>query len=136
MRFWNRLLLINSLFFIDPTNMRIDLINNSGIKSFGGELEELMLTSSSFEIAAAFITHEAIELIDLFLKQNKNPIRSGRLITGFCYCFNSKEVLQDLQKLVIKSRGRLQVNMSSNPRFHWKYYSFEHVKRVTSYIGS
>ena len=116
--------------------MRVDLINNSGRKNFVEELEEQMRLSRNFEIATAFITKEAIELIEIFLKQNKNSDRIGRLITGFYHCFNSKEVLQQLQKMAAKSKGRFQVQMSKNLRFHWKYYKFENTNKVISFIGS
>lgn len=116
--------------------MEIDLFNNSGIKTFKAELEDQMLTASSFDIAAAFITEEAIELIQIFLTKNKNKNRIGRLISGFYHCFNSKSILLKLQSLSKKSNGRLLISMSKKEKFHWKYYHFENRTKEVNYIGS
>lgn len=44
--------------------------------------------------------------------------------------------MQQLQKLATKSKGRLQVHISRNNKFHWKYYGFETKSKAVSYIGS
>lgn len=116
--------------------MKTEFLNNRGINLFKDELETKMLSSDSFNIASAFVTYEGIELIKLFLHKNKNRKGIGRLITGFYNCFNSQEVLMDLQSLAKNSKGRLLVNISTNERFHWKYYHFESNPVETAYIGS
>lgn len=116
--------------------MKVDLFNNSGLKNFKDELEDQMLNANSFDIATAFITNEAIELINIFLNENKTIHRIGRLITGFYHSFNSQEVLIKLQELARSSNGRLLVNMSKNERFHWKYYNFKCYNEEVSFIGS
>jgi HKD family nuclease len=116
--------------------MNHEIITNKGIRNFGQELEEHMLYCNNFEIATAFITDEALKLIEIFLYKNKNANRIGKLITGFYHCFNSQKVLLKLQDLAKISRGRLSVKISRNERFHWKYYGFEYANRNFVYLGS
>ncbi len=116
--------------------MKIDLINNSELVSLKDELEFQMKRAKSFDIATAFISNEAIELINIFLNENKTRLRMGRLITGFYNCFNSQEVLIKLQELAKHSKGRLLVHISRNEWFHWKYYNFETNNQDISFIGS
>lgn len=116
--------------------MRVDIIHNSGIRTLAQELEEQMLTSNHFEIATAFITEEVLELIESFFDKNKSKHKAASLITGLYNCFNSKEVLVALQKLCMKYKGKLEVNISREERFHWKYYYFERTNSSVVYCGS
>lgn len=115
--------------------MKIDLITNSGIRTLGQEIEENMLSTHRFDIASAFITEEVLELIELYLANN-NKQKKARLLTGLYNCFNSKEVLLALQKLCLKYNTKLEINISSNPKFHWRYYYFEQGDATVIYCGS
>lgn len=116
--------------------MQLDLINNSGPIDFKEEIEKQLKTCNHFSIATAFITKEAIKLLDIFLNENKNKDRTGRLITGFYQCFNSRKDLNELNEMMKKSDGRLIVKISSNEKFHWKLYNFFNSNKTISYIGS
>lgn len=116
--------------------MKLEFINNAGVTNLGNELQSLAKTCKRFNIASAFITHEAINVLNIFLNKNKNSERSSRLIIGLYHCFNSKEILLELKKLSRASRGRLMVKISKTEKFHWKYYDFQDTKRRVVYNGS
>lgn len=116
--------------------MQLDLINNSGPIDFKDEIAEQLKTCNHFSIATAFITKDAIKLLNIFLSENKNNDRTGRLITGFYQCFNSRKDLNELNEMMKVSKGRLIVKISSNERFHWKLYNFLYSNKTISYIGS
>jgi HKD family nuclease len=116
--------------------MTYDLITNAGVENFRQQLERQLKTCKSFSIATAFITKEACELLKTFISKNRTGLRNGRLIISVYQCFNKKEVLQELYDLVETSGGKLQVAISNNVQFHWKYYYFESKIKTTAYIGS
>jgi HKD family nuclease len=112
--------------------MQVDLISNKGVTNVGQLLEEDFEKCTHFDIAVAFITEHSLELLNLYLKKNKYKGRHGRLLIGVYKSFNSKEILYQLSKLDPK----IEVKISTNPRFHWKYYRFEFVRKQHVYIGS
>ena len=116
--------------------MKIEFINNTGITTLGHEFQSQAKSCQHFNIASAFITEEAILILNIFLNKNKNAVKAGRLITGLYHCFNSKEILLELQKLSRSTKGKLQVKISKTKKFHWKYYDFENKKERVIYIGS
>ena len=116
--------------------MKLEFINNAGITNLESEFEKQVKVCRSFDIASAFVTQETIHILRLFLKSNKNRNRVGRLITGIYHCFNSKEVLHELNHLANSSKGKLIVKISKTPNFHWKYYDFQNSTNNCLYIGS
>lgn len=116
--------------------MKIEFINNTGVTNLGIELESQAKNCLHFNIATVFITKEAINVINIFLKNNRNSVRTGRLIIGLYNRFNSKEIISELQRLSKSSRGKLLVKISKTEKFHWKYYDFQGVKNRCVYNGS
>ncbi len=116
--------------------MKVELINNTGIQNLRRQLEDQMLTCNSFNIASAFITSEALQVLQTFLIKNKAKNRIGRLLISLYQCFNTKEILQNLFQLQKKSNGKLQVNISRDKKFHWKHYYFKNSINNIAYIGS
>lgn len=116
--------------------MKIEFINNAGVVNLRSELEAHVKTCKSFNMATAFITQEAIDVLRIFLKSNRNSLRTGRFITGLYQCFNSKEILLELARLSKSSKGRLQIKISKTKTFHWKFYSFQNNYSKVLYVGS
>lgn len=116
--------------------MQFNLITNSGVKNLNQELSEQLKIANTVNIAVAFITKEGLDLLKIFLKSNKNKFRHCKLLTGLYHCFNSKEVLFELNEMADKSKGVLEVHLSKTERFHWKYYSFDRMNELVYYIGS
>jgi HKD family nuclease len=116
--------------------MRIEFINNAGIQNMKHQLEEEMKSCKSFSIASAFITSGSLEVLDIFIKKNRYRFRGGRLIISLYQAFNSKEILTSLNILNNRNQGKISIAISKNKQFHWKYYSFESEKKLTTFIGS
>lgn len=116
--------------------MRMDLVTNKGIHTLKEELEINLKECRSFKIASAFITEEGVNLFKGFLSRNKYKARSGRILISLYNGFNSRKTLEQLKNLAIDSNGRIQIHISKDLKFHWKYYQFIHKTKSILFIGS
>ena len=74
--------------------MKIEHLTNTLI-SFGSEIQSQLAACRSFSIATAFISTDAIDLIEHSLKKNR-ALKECRLLIGLYGCFNSKADLERL----------------------------------------
>ncbi|RYZ18586.1 MAG: hypothetical protein EOO16_22130 [Chitinophagaceae bacterium] len=86
-------------------------------------------------MGVAFISDGALTLLDVFLQQNTKRLRRGRILLSLYNSFNSKAVLERLKVLNADS-GKLQVRVSANPHFHWKYDHFYSSAHQAAFVGS
>jgi HKD family nuclease len=114
--------------------MRLEHLTNKSATNLLGELSSVLMKAAAFSIASAFINDEAIELIAASLKKNKKL--QGRILIGLYNFFNKKKDLEALLQLVQNNPARLQVHISLDQCFHWKYYHFISGQKQTFYIGS
>lgn len=114
--------------------MKIEHLTN-GLVKLGSELSEQFTNCTTFSIATTFISASAIDLLERVLKKNKK-LTSGRLLIGIYGYFNQKADLLRLQQLEKQYADRLQVHVSKDKTFHWKYYHFTTSRKQTIYIGS
>jgi len=114
--------------------MKVELIDSTGKSSLEDEYRVMLRSSSSFDIATAFIADAAIKLLEQSFIKNRQL--KGRLITGLYNCFNSQAALLQLVSLSKRFGNRLSVKISKEPRFHWKYYHFNKTSISYVYIGS
>ncbi len=113
--------------------MKLEHLSNKSATNLHSELSSTLMKAGEFSIATAFINQEAIELIATSLKKNKKL--QGRILIGLYNFFNKKKDLEALLQLVNNNPARLQVHISLDQCFHWKYYHFVGQKQ-TFYIGS
>jgi HKD family nuclease len=114
--------------------MKLEHLTNKSATNLHAELSLAFTKAGEFSIATAFINDEAIELIAASLKKNKKL--QGRILIGLYNFFNKKKDLEALLQLVNSNPARLQVHISLDQCFHWKYYHFVSGQRQTFYIGS
>lgn len=114
--------------------MKSELISNRGTTNFDAILSEEFKKCKTFDIASAFITEHALTLLGKFAK-NKYKNRQGRILISLYQSFNSKSILTELAR-ISSSNKNIQVRISRNERFHWKFYQFKYVSKKTVYIGS
>lgn len=114
--------------------MKIEHLTNKSATNLHSELSSALMKAGEFSIATAFINDEAIELIAASLKKNKKL--QGRILIGLYNFFNKKKDLEGLLQLVNSNPARLQVHISLDQCFHWKYYRFISGQKQTLYLGS
>ncbi len=114
--------------------MRIEAITNT-IISIDGVLQNELLNCNGFSIATAFIDQQAISMLEQSLSKNK-AIKKARILIGIYGCFNKKADLETLFDLSKKYAVKIQVHISRNRNFHWKYYHFTENRKQSIYIGS
>lgn len=100
-----------------------------------GELQTAFKTAVRVAIATAFISDDAAQMLEDALRTNKK-LKSVRLLTGLYQSFNQKKDLARLLALVQKYPAVVEVHLSLNLLFHWKYYHFTSVAREIIYTGS
>lgn len=114
--------------------MKLEHLTNKSATNLHSELSSALMKAGEFSIASAFINNEAIELLAASLKKNKKL--QGRVLIGLYNFFNKKKDLEALLQLVNSNPARMQVHISLDPCFHWKYYHFVTGQKQTYYIGS
>jgi HKD family nuclease len=114
--------------------MKIEHLDNSFTK-MGTEITEQLALCSEFSIATAFISEDGIDILENCLNKNKK-LQSGKLLIGVYGYFNLKANLQRLGKLAQKYSDRVQIRISKDKSFHWKYFQFQKASYETAFIGS
>src|SRR5205814_7364435 len=114
--------------------MKLEHLTNNSATNLHSELSSVLMKANESSIATAFINDEAIELIAASLKKNKKL--QGRILIGLYNFFNKKKDLEALLQLVNSNPARLQVHISLDKCFHWKYYRFVAGQKQIFYIGS
>lgn len=113
--------------------MQVSIIDNSGRVSLANEIDKSFQSANQIEIASAFITSWSIQ-------QLRNHLKNGRkqicLLIGLFGRFNKQEDLKLLLTLQKEFQGRFQVRISTNNKFHWKYFRFDGKKGFIVFIGS
>lgn len=115
--------------------MKLEHLTNRSIATLQSELTSVFRSARKFSIATAFINDEAITMIENALKKKRSPVK-GCLLTGLYANFNKKKNLERLLALTRDHPDRLQVHISLDPCFHWKYYYFNTSKQNVLYTGS
>jgi HKD family nuclease len=115
--------------------MKTEIITNRGKYNLEGFLIDDLKSCKTFDIASAFVTEHALNVLNSFIKRNRNSGRTGRMLISLYARFNSSAVLKGLSTLSIANKN-IDVKISINPRFHWKYYHFSFGRSQTVYIGS
>lgn len=115
--------------------MKLEHITNSGPYNFYSAIEGELLSCTSFSFAVSFISKEGTELIEKTLLKNKNLTNGQLLISAFNY-FNEVSVLQKLQQLSKRYSSKLQIHISLNKTFHWKYYKLSKAATELLFVGS
>lgn len=118
------------------SNLKVDIITNSGFLNLDREFEILFKKSNLISIATAFINKGTIELIEDYLWDCSATNKKMRLIVGLYGGFNLKRDLEELLKLAKKYPDNFACRISQEPGFHWKYYSFKKNSAVTNFVGS
>lgn len=85
-------------------------------------------------IASAFIDDFSIRFIKEILALPKPKRPQIKFLTGLYGRFNSKNNLLELQNL--NGNKYIEIKISKNREFHWKYYSFKQNNIFTFLIGS
>jgi len=114
---------------------RTALIDNSGVNQLLPYLRAAGASCRQIDIAVAFITASGLESILHLLKK---VARRGqvRVLAGLYQGFTEPKALAMLCREQNATRGRLAVQMSDDPRFHWKAYLLTGARSATAIIGS
>ncbi len=115
--------------------MQVDIISNRANTVLENFISDDLRNCSSFNIASAFITDHALETLKAFIKRNRQRDKIGRILISLYGSFNSRSILMSLIQLA-KSTSNIDIHISKNKRFHWKYYHFQIKKSHYLYIGS
>lgn len=115
--------------------MKIEHLTNKSVVNFHDELVVILAKSVELSIGTAFINDKAISLIEQSLMRNKT-LKVCRLLTGLYNCFNKKKDLERLLLLINRYPDKLQVNISLDKCFHWKYYHSKTISKQLFYVGS
>lgn len=114
--------------------MRIETLTNRIISIYDVLQNELMQCNSC-SIASAFIDDTTINILENSLLKNKN-LKSLKFLTGIYGCFNRKANFYKLQQLALKYAIKVEIHISKDKQFHWKYYHFTKGTKTALYIGS
>jgi HKD family nuclease len=114
----------------------IEYLVNTPISNLKSEIQERLNNCLSCNIATAFISEHAIDFIEKSLLNRSIKLQNIRLITGVYQGFNKKSDLYRLNLLAEKSKGRFEVRVSGDYKFHWKLYSFFEINMNSIYVGS
>jgi len=114
--------------------VKVEHLTNKAVHTLHDELTSALKEAHRFSIATAFIDDTAITLVKIALDAN-SPI-SGRILTGLYNNFNRKVHLERLLQLTLDYPDRLQVHISLDRCFHWKFYQFTIDQKNLVYIGS
>lgn len=123
--------------FIDQTVSATDafkarlLTNQDYSSQLLPSIIDQLKSSSSFDIAAAFVTKGGLSLIKTVLSDLAKKNIHGRLLTSNYLDFNDPEAYRELLKF-----PNLKVRISSKKGFHAKGYFFHHHNYSTAIIGS
>jgi HKD family nuclease len=115
--------------------MKLEHLTNRSTIALQSDLEASFKKYIEFSIGTAFINGMAIDIMETALRKKKSTI-SGRLLIGLYGHFNKKRDLERLLGLVNKYPDRLQVHISLDTSFHWKYYQLGAGKQRVFYVGS
>lgn len=106
------------------------------VASFESLLNDVARKASFIWIASAFVNDYAITLLKTWMRVPPRKRPQVRMVTGLYHYFNRKKCLKDLQRLSRRYDGYLDVRISRNPSFHWKFYLFRTKNGWSSFIGS
>lgn len=114
--------------------MRIETLTNR-IVSIYDVLKNELMHCNSCSIASAFVDDTTISILEYCLLKNKK-IKELKFLTGIYGCFNRKANLYKLQQLALKYAIKVEIHISKDKQFHWKYYHFTKGTKKAIYIGS
>lgn len=114
--------------------MEISHLRNSDEKIVY-KIERELENCTSFSIASAFVDVDAIKLLEYYLEKNKQ-LKKGRFLIGIYKRFNKKAVLKRLNQIAKKYSEKIEVRVSKNNQFHWKFYHFKSASQNNLYVGS
>jgi HKD family nuclease len=114
--------------------MLIDVVDNSGVSSMAGELENCFKKFNVARIATASLTRGG--LAELSKAIAIKPSLRVKLLVGLYNGHTESAALRRLLALQKTTGGRLEVKIARNPRFHWKVYIFSGHRRQIGYVGS
>lgn len=114
-------------------------IVNGKVTTTGGVLSHWMTSAACKHaaLASAYVTSAGVKAIIPSLK--KAVLKRGisvRLLTGIKDYFSDPAALASLLNLAQRSKGRLAVKLSRNPRFHAKLYLFDLETKTVCITGS
>jgi HKD family nuclease len=110
-------------------------IDNRGPNTLKRALRSVLRSGIDVRIQVAFITKAGVLAL---LSSLQRTSRSGpvRIVTGLYQCVTEPEALRLLADAERKTRGRLQVRVSKEPRLHGKFYLVASRAKCTCVIGS
>jgi HKD family nuclease len=114
--------------------MKIEVVTNK-IFPINDVLENEIVKCRSFIIGSSFINEESIMILDNLLKK-KRSFKNVRILIGVYGNFNRKAALVNLNAIAKKHALNLQVHISKDKNYHWKYYNFQFTNRQSIYVGS
>jgi HKD family nuclease len=114
--------------------MKTEFLPNRGHATLQNGLSKEMENSTKFDIGSAFLTNGALDFLLDSLRNNTK--QSARLLISFLNGFISPKVLRLALKAQVNLNGRLQVHVSNNLGFHWKYYHLIGNQNDVFFIGS
>lgn len=114
--------------------MKIEFVTNR-VFSINGEIEPQLNSAVEAIVATAFIDSYSIEILEQAILRNKN-LKHIKLLIGLFGFFNKKDDLVRLRNLAAKHADKIQIHISRNAQFHWKYYFFKQQQKEVFYVGS
>jgi len=114
--------------------MKIEFVTNR-VFSIEGEVEPQLNSVAEAIIATAFIDSYSIDIFEQAILRNKN-LKHIKLLIGLYGFFNKKDDLVRLSNLAAKHADKIQIHISRNAQFHWKYYFFKQKQKEIYYVGS
>jgi HKD family nuclease len=117
------------------STIRLGAIENAGPNTLMSHLKSAGSTAVEIDIAVAFVTAAGLDSV-LYLLKKAAARGRVRLLTGLYQGFTEPKALGKLLREQQQTDGRLAVQVSLDPHFHWKAYFLAGKTNADVIIGS